>query len=290
MYAFTSVVPVPNARSFAVPNKTSCTRTPSMVLSDRETGRRPHVPSAHNPKTKATPKPSSSSAPPMMPDSLRRATKPDIDLPVRVTGNNISVTDSLRVYIRDKLDKVIARYAGMLTKVDVHLTVEQNHSIVNKNKVEVIAFIGKTTLRAEVKDSSMYAAIDAMQTRMARVIRKFKERSIATIKSQQKSRTSSGAVDEEEDAEQQEYMDMYAEHEMVPGVPKVNEIVRRKVFPMPLQTVEEAVLCCEYVDHPWYLFRNADTNEISLVYKRNHGGYGLIEPSNPDGKDEEQVL
>lgn len=221
--------------------------------------------------------------------------------PLRLTGNNVPLTDSLRDYVTNKLKKLLTRYNGVLTKVDVHLTVEHNPSIANGNKAEVVAFAGKTILRNEVRAEDMYAAIDLVQDRFARTLRKYKERRDDAKSSKNKQQVDMPvaplSVGDEEDEETDEFLDdeTYKTHPfsnegVAPGLPNVNEIVRRKVFPMPLQTVQEAVLCCEYVDHPWYLFRNAENNEICLVYKRNHGGYGLIEPSNPNGKDDEPVM
>lgn len=260
-----------------------------------------------------------SNAPASPDDSAPAATADASSLPpVRITGNNIPLTDSLREYVDDKLSKVVRRFGSLLTKVDVHLTVEHNPSIKLSNKAEVVAFAGKTILRNEVREADMYVAIDEVEGRIARTIRKYKERRVATVSkahyaaSSPRSSKTGGTRrlatipgvtmpddasfgEDDDDAEAQaasdEFRDVYAgEETTLGGVPKVEGIVRRKVFPMPLQTVEEAVLCCEYVDHPWYLFRNAETKEICLVYRRNHGGYGLIEPSNPESVDDEEVL
>lgn len=220
---------------------------------------------------------------------LSEETEKDM-LPVRITGNNITLTEALRVHINDKLGKVGRRFGGIVSKMDVHLTVEHNPSVPNRHKAEVVAYAGKTILRTEVRSDDMYASIDSVEDRIGRTIRKFKERK------EGKAKNKSGAAEDgvaslaEEDMDDEEddpFKDVY--QDSAPPVPAVNAVVKRKVFPMPLQTVEEAVLCCEYVDHPWYLFRNAATKEISLVYKRNHGGYGLIEPSNPEVVDEEPI-
>lgn len=56
------------------------------------------------------------------------------------------------------------------------------------------------------------------------------------------------------------------------------QVVRKKSFPMPPISVDEAVLCLEYIDHDFYVFQNAETNKINVVYKRNSGDVGLIEP------------
>lgn len=209
---------------------------------------------------------------------------------VRITGNNITITDALRTHINEKLGKVMRRFGTLLTKMDVHLTVEHNPSVANRHKAEVVAFAGKTILRTEQRSDDMYAAIDAVEDRIARTIRKFKERKEAKFKGKETLvpdvAVGDGVGSSDDDSDDQ-FEDVY--QDAAPQVPAVNAIVKRKVFPMPLQSVEEAVLCCEYVDHPWYLFRNAESGEICLVYKRNHGGYGLIEPSKPEVIDNEPV-
>lgn len=223
---------------------------------------------------------------------------------IRLTGNNVALTESLHQYVEDKLSKVVKRFGSLLTKIDVHLKVEHNKAIRESHRAEVVAFAGKTILRAEEKAEDMYVAIDAVEERISRTVRKFKERKVgkgrtaatdvserlAAVPGVQMPADSIFSDESANEKEDEEFKDVYEQKEALPGVPAVIGIVRRKVFPMPLQTVEEAVLCCEYVDHPWYLFRNAETKEICLVYKRNHGGYGLIEPSNPDGVDGEPVM
>lgn len=209
---------------------------------------------------------------------------------IRITGNNVTITDNLRAYINDKLGKVSRKFFSIIGKMDVHLTVEHNPSVPNRHKAEVVAFSGKTILRTEIRSEDMYAAIDAAEDKIGRKIRKFKERKESKTKAKQGIREKSSAVAfdaAEEEEEDDEFKDVYSPSD--PLVPEVTEVVKRKVFPMPLQTVEEAVLCCEYVDHPWYLFRNAASGDICLVYKRNHGGYGLIEPSKDDVVDEEPI-
>ena len=66
------------------------------------------------------------------------------------------------------------------------------------------------------------------------------------------------------------------------GVPAAatgaSALVRRKSFPMPPITVADAIVCLDYIDHDFYVFRNVDTDEVNVVYKRNSGGVGLIEP------------
>ncbi|KAI0565786.1 Sigma 54 modulation protein / S30EA ribosomal protein [Gracilaria domingensis] len=230
---------------------------------------------------------------PVRPASIRMVLSDRETKPIRITGNNIHLTQSLQNYVNEKLHKVIRRFGNLISKMDVHLTVEHNPSIPNRHKAEVVAFAGKTILRTETRSHDMYTSIDDVEDRIGRIIRKYKERKEGKTKASKKTReietqvTSAPELEDDVAEDDGDYQDVYGE--APPPVPAVNEVVRRKVFPMPLQTVEEAVLCCEYVDHPWYLFRNAATSEISLVYKRNRGGYGLIEPSNPNVVDEQPL-
>lgn len=207
----------------------------------------------------------------------------DINTAVRITGNNVQITESLREHVREKLRKVIRKYSGLLTGINVHLKVEHNPAISARHKAEVIVFAGKNILRAEVSSADMYAAIDLVEERIVRTIRKFKERKTGRSRKSSVEKSNDvalgGAVMTPElDVEDGGMEDVYADVGRTGGVPPVNEIVRRKKFPMPKQSVADAILCCEYLDHSWYMFRNEVTNRIALVYKRNAGGYGLIEP------------
>lgn len=75
----------------------------------------------------------------------------DSDVRIRLYGNNFPITDPIRDYVESKLGKVIRKYGHVSTKVDVHLSVEHNHTIVNRNAAEVVVFAGKNILRREVR-------------------------------------------------------------------------------------------------------------------------------------------
>jgi putative sigma-54 modulation protein len=62
-------------------------------------------------------------------------------------------------------------------------------------------------------------------------------------------------------------------------------VIRAKYFAMPPMTVSEALEQLTLIDHDFYMFLNAETNEINVVYERNHGGYGLIQPRQPNGNE-----
>eukprot|EP00171_Calliarthron_tuberculosum_P012196 IDg12196t1 len=163
----------------------------------------------------------------------------DIDTAIRITGNNVAMTDSLRTYVREKLRKVIRKHASLLTKIDVHLAVEHNPAIAARHKAEVVAFAGKTILRAEVRAVDMYAAIDLVEERVGRTLRKYKERKAGRSRKagieKNSDLASSAPVDggealdsadeEEEDGLSDVYANVGTSNIGVSGLPPVNEIV-----------------------------------------------------------------
>eukprot|EP00189_Rhodosorus_marinus_P011858 CAMPEP_0184737788 /NCGR_PEP_ID=MMETSP0315-20130426/556_1 /TAXON_ID=101924 /ORGANISM="Rhodosorus marinus, Strain UTEX LB 2760" /LENGTH=206 /DNA_ID=CAMNT_0027205165 /DNA_START=173 /DNA_END=793 /DNA_ORIENTATION=- len=201
------------------------------------------------------------------------AVSPESATKINVTGNNIDLTDSLRNYVQEKIGKSIQKYLQFITKVDVHLSVAHNPSIKHAQAAEVVVFAVGTVMRAEVKMENAYSSIDLVADKISRKLRKYKERKERS-KDRSKEKTSEIA---QRIAESEEELEEVEVGEDV-SIPKLREIVKVKEFQMPAQTVEDAALCLEYIDHDFYVFRDSETNEINVLYKRNHGGLGLIKP------------
>uniref|UniRef100_A0A7S3EHB5 Sigma 54 modulation/S30EA ribosomal protein C-terminal domain-containing protein n=1 Tax=Rhodosorus marinus TaxID=101924 RepID=A0A7S3EHB5_9RHOD len=200
------------------------------------------------------------------------AVSPESATKINVTGNNIDLTDSLRNYVQEKIGKSIQKYLQFITKVDVHLSVAHNPSIKHAQAAEVVVFAVGTVMRAEVKMENAYSSIDLVADKISRKLRKYKERKERS-KDRSKEKTSEIArriAESEEELEEEVSEDV--------KTPDLREIVKVKEFQMPAQTVEDAALCLEYIDHDFYVFRDSETNEINVLYKRNHGGLGLIKP------------
>lgn len=188
-----------------------------------------------------------------------------------IQGKNIEITDSIRDYVHQKIEKAISHFQNLTTEVDVHLSVARNPRITPKQTAEVTIYANGAVVRAEESSESLYASIDLVANKIARQMRKYKEK---------RHEQTHAPVKAVEVIEEQAVSTLIQE-ERSPALPE--EIVRTKYFAMPPMTPEQALEQLELVDHDFFMFRNAQTGEINVIYERNHGGYGVIQPRNGNG-------
>ncbi|MBZ4665457.1 ribosome-associated translation inhibitor RaiA [Mahella sp.] len=172
-----------------------------------------------------------------------------------ISGKNIPITDALRAMVAKKLGK-FDRYFDEDTEVRVVMSVEKNRHI-----VEVTIPLNGTILRAEDYSDDMYTSIEGVLEKLERQIRKHKTKLEKRIKE--------GAFKYEEPI-----FDIEAEPEELEGY----EVVRTKRFALKPMSIEEAITQMELLGHDFFVFNNAETEEVNVVYRRRNGGYGLIEP------------
>lgn len=184
-----------------------------------------------------------------------------------IHGKNIEITDSIREYVTQKIDKAVNHFQDLTLEVDVHLSVAKNPRNNLKQTAEVTIFANKMVIRAEESSESLYASIDLVSDKIARQLRKYKEKRLSN-------KTNTRIKTTEVLDEQPVVKDLIGSRS--PELPK--EVVRTKYFVMSPMTVEEALEQLQLVDHDFYMFRNADTDEINVIYERNHGGYGVLQP------------
>lgn len=189
-----------------------------------------------------------------------------------IQGKNIEITDAIREYVNQKIEKAVNHFQSLTTEVDVHLSVARNPRITPKQAAEVTIYANGTVIRAEESSENLYASIDLVADKIARQLRKYKEKR-HDQKTQAQLKTSE-VVPEAPVAE-----DLIGDR--TPALP--SEVVRTKYFAMPPMTMEEALEQLQLVDHDFYMFRNAETGEINVIYERNHGGYGVLQPRNGNG-------
>ena len=170
-----------------------------------------------------------------------------------ITGKNINVTNGLKEIIYEKLGK-LEKYFTPETEAHVTLSVEKD-----RQKMEVTIPVKGTIIRAEQESADMYATVDLVQEVVERQLRKYRNK----IVDQKQSATALSQVFLEEDFD--------AEDDEI-------QIVRTKKFAMKPMDVEEACVQMELLGHTFFVFRNAQTDEVNVVYKRKGNTYGLIEP------------
>jgi putative sigma-54 modulation protein len=189
-----------------------------------------------------------------------------------IHGKNIEVTDAIRDYVHQKIEKAANHYQNLTTEIDVHLSVASNPRISDSQNAEVTLFVNGSIIRAEESSESLYASIDLVSDKIARQLRKYKEK--------RQDKTYIRTKDDLEVA-----TDLAVATSLVadrtPALPdEVDEVVRYKYFTMPPMAVKDALEQLDLVDHDFYVFHNSETGQLNVIYERNHGGYGLIQPKN----------
>jgi putative sigma-54 modulation protein len=187
-----------------------------------------------------------------------------------IHGKNIEITDAIRKYVHEKLEKAASHYLNVTNEIDVHLSVARNPRINEKQIAEVTVYANGTVIRAEEGSESLYASIDVVADKIARNLQKYKEKRL-----DKKTQTKTIEVVEQQPVTS----DLIGDR--TPELP--SEVVRTKYFAMPPMTISEALEQLQLVDHDFYMFCNAETGEINVIYERNHGGYGVIQPRRNNG-------
>ncbi|MGL5076792.1 MAG: ribosome hibernation-promoting factor, HPF/YfiA family [Waterburya sp.] len=185
-----------------------------------------------------------------------------------IQGNNIAVTESIHDYVEQKLEKAVKHFQHITSKVDVHLSVARNSRIERKHKAEVTVFANGTVIRAQEGSENLYASIDMVADKIARQLRKYKEKHLP--------KKANSQVRPEDTIEDNILEADVLDSDRDPELPA--KVVRTKYFTMPPMTTEEALEHLQLVDHDFYMFKNSETGEINVIYSRNHGGYGVIQP------------
>ena len=189
-------------------------------------------------------------------------------------SKNIDITDAIRDYVHQKIEKAVSHFEQLTTEIDINLSVAKNPRIAASQVAEVTIYANGTTIRAEEASEDLYASIDLVADKISRQLRKYKERNFT-----KKDRTDLSKDLGELDLELLDYNLTDNRAATLPA-----EVVRTKYFAMSALTIEEAVAQLQLVDHDFYMYRSAETGEVNVVYRRNHGGFGVIQPR-PTGSD-----
>lgn len=201
-------------------------------------------------------------------------------------GKHLELSEDVKGHVEDKVGKAIQKHSHLVREVDVRLSVRGGEfgKGPKVRRSEVTLFTKKHgVIRAEEDAETMFASIDAVSSVIQRKLRKIKEKDSdhgrhmkgfdrLKVRDPEAMLLQNGSVSSAQDEDEDED-------------PFMDEIVRTKYFDMPPLTVDEAIEQLENVDHDFYGFRNEDTGEVNIIYRRRAGGYGLIIPKQ-DGKAE----
>ena len=169
-----------------------------------------------------------------------------------ILGKNIEVTDGLRAAVEDKIGK-LEKYFTPETEVHVTLSVEKD-----RQKIEVTIPVKGSIIRSEQVSNDMYVSIDLVEEIIERQLKKYKKK----LTEQQQA-----ANFFKQDYIEKDYMD---DEEI--------KIIRTKKFDIKPMYPEDACIQMELLGHNFYVFCNAETDQVNVVYKRKGNTYGLIEP------------
>ncbi|MFY9427756.1 MAG: ribosome-associated translation inhibitor RaiA [bacterium] len=171
---------------------------------------------------------------------------------ITVKGKNIAITPALRQYVEKKLSK-LERYFENIDEAIATLSVEKERHIVEVT----VPLNGGMLLRGEEETNDMYASVDLVMEKLERQIEKYKTKIARKMKD---GKLLDLAAGQEKAAEEEP------------------RLVRTKRFAMKPMPVEEAILQMNLLGHDFFVFSNAETEEVNVVYRRRDGNYGLIEP------------
>ena len=174
------------------------------------------------------------------------------EMKFNIVGKNIEVTEGLRAAVEDKIGK-LEKFFTEDTEVHVTLSVEKD-----RQKIEVTIPMKGSIIRSEQVSSDMYVSIDLVEEIIERQLKKYKNKLVDKKQ---------GAGSFRQEFLEKDYMD---DEEV--------QIIRTKKFDIKPMYPEDACIQMELLGHNFFVFCNAETDQVNVVYKRKGNTYGLLEP------------
>ncbi len=168
-----------------------------------------------------------------------------------VNGRHLEVTPALKSYAEEKLRK-FDRYLSQITEAVVTLSVEKY-----RHKAEVLIKANGVLIQAEGVTGEIYSSIDEVVEKLEKQVKKYKEKLVSHRKGESKTSLTPALTE-----------------------PEQGKVIKRKRFDMKPMSTDEAVMQMELLDKDFFVFSNHATGEINVIYRRNDGNFGLIEPVN----------
>ena len=180
---------------------------------------------------------------------------------IKISGRKVSVTAAMRDHVNEKVGESLKVFDIKPMTCDVVLRVDKNPSNPDRKMCEVTVFVRDNVVRVEASSADMYAAIDEAADKVARQLRKYKTRVI-----DRRQRPVPMPVPSSSD----DLADLIVDED--------DALVREKLIDLRPMTEEEALVQTDLIGHDFYVFENATTGLINVIYHRHNGGYGIIKP------------
>jgi putative sigma-54 modulation protein len=174
---------------------------------------------------------------------------------LQVKGRNVEVSEQIRTYAQEKLRK-LDRLVADPTRVELELALETNPKIAANHIAEATVWTKGPVLRARESSADMKASIDQLVDKLERQVKRYREKR----RPRRHSRADGGL------------------QAPPPAFTDEPTIVKTKQFTVKPMSPEEAVLQLELVGHDFFVFRNGESGEVNVLYRRRDGDFGLIEP------------
>lgn len=168
-----------------------------------------------------------------------------------VTGRHLEITPALKNYVEKKV-KRINRYLSNISEAVVTISVQKY-----RHKVEVLLKANGVLIQAEGVTSEVYSSIDEVSEKLGRQIKKYKEKLVSHRKTEGKGSSAAPVVTGSLDA---------------------GKIIKNKRFELKPMSPDEAVMQMDLLDKNFFVFKNDNSGDINVIYRRRDGNFGLIEP------------
>ena len=195
---------------------------------------------------------------------------------IKISGRKISVSDGMRDRVTEKIGEALRVFEVQPMTCDVVLRVDKNPSNPERKTCETTVFVRDNVVRVTASSTDMYGAIDEASEKVTRQLRKYKTKVIDKHK-----RGSRGLSHPELEAVTAETLE-----QLIEPAEEDDQLVREKIIDLVPMTEEEALVQTDLLGHDFYVFENATTGLVNVIYHRHNGGYGIIKPRIESEDDE----
>lgn len=185
-----------------------------------------------------------------------------------ITGKNFKLKDSLREYVEEKLSRLGKYFDQEDLEIDVNMVLTHAKAKEERCTVDVTVWVNGISIRGESQEPEFHASVDLVVDKLEKQLKRYKDR----VKGKARRRPEKMGI----------AADVFAKDSIVEVDEEFTEptIIRTRGFAMKPMSVEEAAEQLHLLKQEFFVFSNARSNEVNVIYRRADGNFGLIEPSN----------